>query len=103
MSFDVRTTHVYCKPVKKVLPCRSSIRSNDPFYDILLAADHDGEEVKSAPSILNSYNDDDVTHDVLQLLAIVLKRKQQEEDEILAAFGPMLYIIDQSLFFNYYS
>ena len=94
IRFAVKTTSVYCKPVMKVLPCCRSIRSNDPIYDILLAADHDGKEVESAPSISNGYNDDDVTHDVTQLPTIVLKWKQKEDDEILAALEPMLCVMD---------
>ncbi|PWA77651.1 hypothetical protein CTI12_AA224000 [Artemisia annua] len=104
IRFAVRTPPVNCKPVKKVLPSCSSIGSNDPVYDVMLLADHDGEEVESAaPSMSNNYNDD-VTHEeaiIPQLPAIVLRRKQQKEDEILAALEPMLCAIDRSLFMDY--
>ncbi|PWA88643.1 hypothetical protein CTI12_AA078590 [Artemisia annua] len=103
IRFAVRTPPVNCKPVKKVLPSCSSIGSNDPVYDVMLLADHDGEEVESAPSMSNNYNDD-VTHDeaiIPQLPAIVLRRKQQKEDEILAALEPMLCAMDRSIFLEY--
>nr|GEY61614.1 hypothetical protein [Tanacetum cinerariifolium] len=43
IRFAVRTPPVNCKPVKKVLPCTSSVGSNDPDVILLDAYDHDGE------------------------------------------------------------
>ena len=56
IRFAVRTPLVNCKPVKKVLPSRSSIESIGPVYDVILAADHDREEVECAPSHPLSHN-----------------------------------------------
>nr|GFB55633.1 hypothetical protein [Tanacetum cinerariifolium] len=44
IRFAVRTPPVNCKPVKKVLPCTSSVGSNDPDVILLDAYDHDEEE-----------------------------------------------------------
>ncbi|GJX95244.1 hypothetical protein Tco_0349830 [Tanacetum coccineum] len=64
IRFAVRTPPINCKPVKKVLPCTSSVGSNDPDVILLDADDHDDEEeeVESARSVAESFNEDDLTH-----------------------------------------
>ncbi|GJV19979.1 hypothetical protein Tco_1557166 [Tanacetum coccineum] len=44
IRFAVRTPPVNCKPVKKVLPCTSSVGSNDPDVILLDVDNHDEEE-----------------------------------------------------------
>ncbi|GKC59164.1 hypothetical protein Tco_1086762 [Tanacetum coccineum] len=79
MRFDVRTPHVNCKPVKKVLSSTCLIGSNNPVYNvILLDADHDGEEVESATSFPNSYDNVDVTHDDQAIIPQIVLRVEKK-------------------------
>nr|GFB18322.1 hypothetical protein [Tanacetum cinerariifolium] len=65
IRFAVRTPPVNCKPVEKVLPCTSSVGSNDPDVILLGADDHDEEEeeVESARFVSKSCYEDDLTQD----------------------------------------
>ncbi|GKF09053.1 hypothetical protein Tco_0043277, partial [Tanacetum coccineum] len=94
IRFAVRTPPINCKPVTKVLPCTTSVGSNDPDVILLDADEHDEERILLQKAL---------TRMILHMAKkpIIPQLSAIEEDKILAALELMLCAMDQSLYLDY--